>query len=69
MNNLLKNLKDYWVIIIFFGSFVVTWTNFSNSIASQDKRITALEDSNKDILVTLQKIEVDVAVVRTKLEK
>ena len=69
MNNLLKNLKDYWVIIIFFGSFVVTWTNFSNAIADHNKRITVLEDSNKDILITLQKIEVDVAVVRTKLEK
>ncbi len=68
MDQLLKNIKDNWVIIIFLGTIIATWTNFSNAIENHEKRIVSIEETNKQYLTTLQQIQVDVAVVRTKIE-
>ena len=46
MNEAFKNLKEYWFILVFIGTLIVTWTQF-------DARISSLErnDSNQDVKI------------------
>ena len=46
MNEFLKHVKDYWFILVFIGTLIVTWTQF-------DARISALErnDSTQDVKI------------------
>lgn len=68
MDQLFKTIKDNWIIVIFIASLIVTWTNFTNAINNHETRIVSIEETNKQYLTTLQQIQVDVAIVRTKIE-
>lgn len=68
MDQLFKTIKDNWIIVIFIASLIVTWSNFTNAINNHETRIVSIEETNKQYLTTLQQIQVDVAIVRTKIE-
>lgn len=67
--NFLSQIKSWWVIVLFIGSLIVTWTNFDNAINTHEVRLKELENQNKQWVITLQQIQVDVAIIRTKLDK
>jgi len=58
-----KYLKEYWFIIIFIGMVVVSWTTFSNRLASLEERVKVLEDKSQ----ALEQIKIDIAVIKEKL--
>lgn len=61
--------KDYWFLILFVGTLIVTWVKKNATLTQHEKRITVIEakvDANYELL---QSIKLDVAVIRTKIEK
>lgn len=68
MEKTLKTIKDYWVILAFIVSIVVTWTTF-------DTRLSALEENQSEIIiiqkerdVQYSQLQVDIAEIKTSIE-
>lgn len=69
MNELLKKLNESWYILALIVSMIIGWTTFRITVQNQENRITVLENKTQNIGETLNDIKVDVAIIRTKLEK
>ena len=61
---LLDFLKNYWVVIVFIGGTISTWTMFRVKMQEHEKRIISLEeDTNKlnishaEVMARLARIE------------
>jgi len=63
MDHLLKQLREYWFILIFVGMVVVSWTTFSNRLDGLEKRVTEVEKA----IVAFDQVRIDIAVIKEKL--
>lgn len=64
----LEKIGKFWYFLAFIVFLVVWYANISKQVESNSQRIAVLEQSNKESLVALQKIQVDIAVIRKELE-
>lgn len=63
MENFIKQLRENWVILLFMGSVVMSWTMFSARLTQAELKIQELEILKEQI----QKIQIDVAVIKERI--
>ncbi len=63
MEHLLKQLRENWLILIFLGSMIVSWTTFNTRLAQAESDIKELRSA----IISIQDIKVDMAVVKEKV--
>jgi len=63
MNNLMKEIKDSWFILIFVGSLVVSWTMFDARLTNAEEAILKREAVFNEI----SSIKIDIAVIREQI--
>ena len=68
MNEALKSLKDYWFVLIFIGTIIVTWTQFDSRITANEKNIIALETQAVTSAASLVVIQTNIAEIKATLE-
>lgn len=56
---LLDGLRNNWVLILFAGSLIVTWANFSTRLDVLEKEYAALQADNKTQNDQINKINTD----------
>lgn len=69
MENLLEQVRKNWIILTFLVGLIMWFSNENAKVEELDKRVALQESVNKEYLTTLQQIQLDLAIVRTKLEK
>lgn len=62
MENILKQLRENWVILFFIGTLIASWTMFSNRLTNAEGKVLKLETTYGQI----QQIQIDVAVIKEK---
>jgi len=63
MEHFLKQVKDNWVMLLFLGGVIVSWTTFNSRLANAEIKIVELQ-----ILVAqISKINIDIAVIREQI--
>jgi len=70
MENFTKILRDNWFIILFFGSIIITWTNFSNRLSYVETTIANLTVTTAEINqinVSIATIQNDIANIKQTL--
>ncbi|MGV8131588.1 MAG: hypothetical protein ACP5N7_05820 [Candidatus Pacearchaeota archaeon] len=65
--NFLKIIKEYWFIMIFIGTLIMGWANFSAADVSANKRLESLETSHKTQEQTQNMIQVQLSQIQTDL--
>lgn len=68
MENFLDNLRKNWIFITFIASTIIWGATLGLKVATLENEVMVLKSTNKEFLITLQQIQIDVAVVRTKIE-
>jgi len=69
MENFLEQIRKNWIIFTFVVGLIMWFANVNAKVDELDKRVYLQENMNKEYLTTLQRIQLDLAIVRTKLEK
>lgn len=69
MENFLEQIRKNWIILTFIVGLIMWFSNVNAKVDELDKRVALQESVNKEYLTTLQQIQLDLAIVRTKLEK
>lgn len=64
----LKFLREYWVVIIFFGSLVMGWSTFQSNQASLNDRVTKVEVKLDTDGASIAAINTQLAQIQTTLE-
>ena len=67
-DNTFETLKSYWVIIIFAGSMIVSWTTMTATQAQQDEAIDKNSLEIREISKAINKIDVRLGSIDTKLD-
>jgi len=63
MNQFLEQVKNNWVILLFMGGVIVSWTTFNSRLANAEIKITELQ-----IVVTqIANIKTDIGIIRNDL--
>lgn len=68
MEELLKQLQTGWFLIICIAGIIFAVATNVGTISDHEKRLAKVESQNVELLASLNRIEVDIAIVRTKLE-
>jgi uncharacterized coiled-coil protein SlyX len=68
MNEALKSLKDYWFIIVFIGTLIVTWTQFDSRISSLERNDSAQDTKIETIIDKLSDFQTGQAEIKTTVE-
>lgn len=68
MENFLDNLRKNWIFITFIASTIIWVATLGLKVATLENEVMILKSTNKEFLITLQQIQIDVAVVRTRIE-
>lgn len=63
MNPILKQLRENWVIIVFIGMLIISWTNQNSRLVNAEKRL----DSDDLLLQQINQININVAVMQTDI--
>ena len=63
MENFFEQLRKNWVILLFMGSVIMSWTMFSSDLAQAQSEINEL----KTALDKINQISLDVAVIKNDL--
>jgi len=63
MNNLLKDIKENWILVVFIAGLIVGWTTFSNRLDT----VEVLAKENKSTLQKIEEIRVDIAVMKNDI--
>lgn len=63
--SLLQFLSEYWLILLFIGSLIVTWTQFQGRISSLEDRVAKVESEQAAQSTTLNQITNDITEIKT----
>ena len=66
--NFLKFLKEYWFVIVFIGSIVMTWTQFSTRISALEVAYNKLEVKVETTNMQVSQIQADIAEVKANIQ-
>lgn len=67
-DSLLKAVKDYWVILVFGGSLIVTWTQFDARIEANALAIDTLQAQVAKQDASLVVLQTNIAEIKATLE-
>lgn len=62
MRTLVEDVKSNWILIVFIGSLIITWTTFS-------ARLTQAEDDIKDLKIVISQINSTSLETNTRLTR
>ena len=63
MNNFMTQLRDNWMIILFIGALITSWTMFSSRLSNAEEKIQELEEVYNQI----EQMKIDIAVIRERV--
>lgn len=67
-DNLLKFLKEYWFVIVFIGSVIVTWTQFSTRITALEVQTSRLDAKIEATNSQVSAIQADIAELKANVQ-
>lgn len=59
----MKSLRENWMIVLFIGGLVISWTMFSTRLTTAEGKIAELTTTNEQI----KQIQIDVAIIQEKI--
>ena len=68
MEEYLSKIKSWWVIIIFIGTLIVSWTNSNNRIAAVEKNQEHIMEMQRVRNLEYTYLQIDIASIKTSLE-
>lgn len=63
MEVILNQIKNNWIVIMFFVGLIVNWTTFTIRLDAIESRVSKVEDSLDDI----SSIKTDIAVIKNDI--
>lgn len=66
--NLLAVLKEYWVVLAFGASLIVTWTQFDARIKANSDAITVIQTQLNQQTATVVQMQTDIAYIKANLD-
>jgi len=69
MQELIKQLQSVWFLVTCIAAIIFSIATNYATVADHEKRIVKIESQNTVLLESLNQIKVDLAIIRTKLEK
>lgn len=66
---MIKQLQSVWFLITCISAIIFSIATNYATVADHEKRIAKMESQNTVLLESLNQIRVDIAIIRTKLEK
>lgn len=67
-DGLLKFLKEYWFVIVFIVSIIMTWTQFSTRITALEVQYSKLESKVESTNTQVSMIQSDIAEVKANIQ-
>jgi len=64
MDLFLRNLKEYWFIIVFIFMVIVSWNTFSSRLSATEARLDKVEN----IINSFETIKIDIAVIKNDVQ-
>jgi len=68
MEEYLSKIKSWWVIIIFIGTLIVSWTNSNNRITVVEKNQEYIMETQRERNLEYTSLQIDLASIKTSLE-
>lgn len=68
LDNLLAQLKSNWILVIFIGGVIVTWTQFQSILVQHGERLTKIEARQEKTDETFIDLQITLQEIKTKLE-
>ena len=68
MEQHLSKIKSWWVIIIFIGTLIVSWTNSNNRITVVEKNQEYIMETQRERNLEYTSLQIDLASIKTSLE-
>ena len=69
MQEIIKQLQSVWFLIICVSGIIFSIATTYQVVNDHEKRIIKIESQHAILIESLNQIKVDVAIIRTKLEK
>ena len=69
MQDIIKQLQSIWFLITCISAMIFSIATNYATVADHEKRLIKIENQETVILESLHQIQVDIAIIRTKLEK
>ena len=63
MQQLFSQLRKDWMILLFIGTVIMSWTMFSARLSQAEEKISGLEK----VIDSINQINVDVAVIKNQI--
>ncbi len=61
--NLIKDIRNNWIIIVFIASIIIGWTTFNNRLGA----VEVQADNNSSALQSIQKMQIDIATMKVDI--
>jgi len=69
MQEIIKQLQSVWFLVTCIAAIIFSIATNYSTVAEHEKRIIKLENQEVILLENLNQIKVDIAIIRTKVEK
>lgn len=69
MQDIIKQLQSIWFLVTCISAMIFSIATNYATVADHEKRLIKIENQETVILESLHQIQVDIAIIRTKLEK
>ena len=68
MEQTLSKIKSWWFLVLFIGTLIVTWTNFSNRLSAMEIIQQEIVDTQRQRNLEYTLLQIDIASIKTSLE-
>ena len=69
MQDLIKQLQSVWFLVTCISAIIFSIATNYATVADHEKRLAKIESQNAILLESINQIKVDIAVIRTTIEK
>lgn len=67
-NQIFKFVKDYWFVLIFIGTIVLTWAQFQDRLSNLEVQEASLQAKFDTTATTLQSLQNNIVQIQTTLD-
>lgn len=69
MQEIIKQLQSVWFLVVCVAGIIFSIAGNYATVADHEKRLARMESQNVILIDSLNQIKVDIAIIRTKIER